>query len=63
MLKSRLQKYSGGLKYNNLKENISHAIERILIGYYKNIIEGAYSRKEKYVLKNKTCKNPKKMYQ
>ena len=39
MLKSRLQKYSGGLKYNNLKENISHLIERILIGYYKNIIK------------------------
>jgi transposase-like protein len=63
MLKSRLQKYSGGLKYNNLKENIAHAIERIPIGYYKNIIEGAYNRKEKYVPKNKTRKNPKKMYQ
>ena len=62
MLKSRLQKYSGGLKYNNLKENIAHAIERIPIGYYKNIIEGAYNRKEKYVPKNKTRKNPKKMY-
>jgi hypothetical protein len=31
--------------------------------YYKNIIEGAYNRKEKYVPKNKTRKNPKKMYQ
>ena len=54
MLKSRLQKYSSGLKYNNMKENIAHAIERIPIGYYKNIIEGAYNRKEKYVQKNKS---------
>ena len=62
MLKSRLQKYSGGLKYNNLKENIADAIEHIPIGYYKNIIEGAYNRKEKYVPHNKTRKNSKKMY-
>jgi hypothetical protein len=30
--------------------------------YYKNILEGAYNRKEKYVPKNKTRKNPKKNY-
>ena len=64
MLKSRLQKYIGGLKYTNLKENIADAIERIPKEYYKNIIEGAYNRKDKYNNpKNKTRKNPKKMYQ
>ena len=62
MLKSRLQKYSG-LKYTNLKENIKDAVEKIPIEYYKNIISGAYNRKEKYVNKhNKTRKNAKKMY-
>jgi hypothetical protein len=30
--------------------------------YYKNILEGAYNRNEKYVPKNKTRKYPKKMY-
>ena len=62
MLKARLQKYSGGLKYENLKENIGNAIENIPKEYYKNILEGAYSRKEKYIAKNKTRKNPKRMY-
>jgi transposase len=44
MLKSRLQKYSG-LKYANLKENITKAIENTPQNYYKNILEGAYNRK------------------
>jgi hypothetical protein len=61
MLKSKLQKFSG-LKYANLRENITNAIEIIPKEYYKNIIEGAYNRKEKYIAKNKTRKNPKKMY-
>ena len=61
MLKSRLQKYSG-LKYVNLKENIGKVVEGIPKEYYKNILEGAYNRKEKYVAKNKTRKNPKKLY-
>jgi transposase len=61
MLKSKLQKFSG-LKYENLKENIVKAIEIIPNEYYKNILEGAYNRKEKYVPKNKTRKNPKKRY-
>jgi len=61
MLKSRLQKYSG-LKYANLKENITKAIENTPQTYYKNILEGAYNRKEKFVEKNKTRKNPKKLY-
>ena len=61
MLKSRLQKYSG-LKYVNLKENIGRVVEGIPKEYYKNILEGAYNRKEKYVAKNKTRKNPRKLY-
>jgi hypothetical protein len=28
--------------------------------YYKNIIEGAYNRKEKYIAKNKTRKTQRK---
>lgn len=54
MLKSKLQKFSG-LKYENMKENIVKATEIIPKEYYKNILEGAYNRKEKYVPKNKTC--------
>jgi hypothetical protein len=42
-----------------LKENIVNAIEIIPKEYYKNILEGAYNRKEKYVPKNKTRKTPK----
>ena len=61
MLKSKLHKLNG-LKYENLKENIVKAIYLIPKEYYKNILEGAYNRKEKYVPKNKTRKNPKKMY-
>jgi hypothetical protein len=61
MLKSKLQKFSG-LKYANLRENITKSIEIIPKEYYKNIIEGAYNRKEKYIAKNKTRKNPNKMY-
>ena len=38
------------------------AIDIIPHEYYKNILEGAYNRKEKYTPKNKTRKNPKKMY-
>lgn len=60
MLKSKLQKFSG-LKYENLKENIVKAIEIIPKEYYKNILEGAYNRNEKYVPKNNTRKNPRKM--
>ena len=48
--------------YANLRENITKAIEIIPKEYYKNIIGGAYNRKEKYIAKNKTRKNPKKMY-
>ena len=61
MLKSKLHKLNG-LKYENLKENIVKAIDLIPKEYYKNILEGSYNRKEKYVPKNKTRKNSKKMY-
>jgi hypothetical protein len=58
MLKSKLQKFSG-LKYANLRENNKKAIEIMPKEYYKNIIEGAYNRKEKYIAENKTRKKPK----
>ena len=61
MLKSKLQKFSG-LKYESLKENIVKEIDIIPQEYYKNIIKGAYNRKEKYIANNKSRKNPKKMY-
>ena len=61
MLKSKLQKFSG-LKYLNLKENIVKSIKLISKKYYRKILEGAYNRREKYVPKNKTRKNPKKKY-
>jgi len=61
MLKSKLHKLNG-LKYDNLKENIVKAIDIIPKEYYKNILEGAYNRKEKYIPNNKTRKNPKKKY-
>ena len=62
MLKSRLQKYNG-VKYVNLKENIKDTIEKIPKNYYRNILEGAYNRKEKYINKHiKTRKNSKKKY-
>jgi hypothetical protein len=61
MLKSRLHKYSG-LKYDNLKENITKAIKNTPQTYYRNMLEGAYNRKGKFVEKNKTRKNHKKLY-
>ena len=55
MLKSRLQKLEG-LKYDNLKENITKVISEIPKEKYENIFKGAYERPEKYVSKNKTRK-------
>jgi predicted nucleic acid-binding protein len=49
MLKSKLQKFSG-LKYANLIENITKAIEIIPKEYYKNIIESAYNRIAIYII-------------
>ena len=55
MLKSRLQKLDG-LKYNELKANITKVINEIPEEKYENIFKGAYERPEKYVAKNKTRK-------
>jgi len=41
----KLEKFSG-LKYANLRENVTKAIEIIPKEYYNNIIEGTYNRKE-----------------
>ena len=59
MLKSKLQKFSG-LKYANLRENITKAIEIIPKEYYKNIIEGAYNRKENILQRIKLAKTQRK---
>ena len=37
-------------------------MENIPNEYYENILECPYNRKEKYIAKNKTRKNPKRMY-
>ena len=55
MLKSRLQKLDG-LKYNELKANITKVINEIPEEKYENIFKAAYERPEKYVAKNKTRK-------
>ena len=56
MLKSRLQKLDG-LTHAELNENITKTIKNIPKDKYKNIIQGAYERPEKYVSnKNKTRK-------
>jgi len=60
ILKSRLQKLDG-LTYENLKHNISKVISEIPKEKYRNIIQGAYDRQEKYISKNKTRKI-KKIY-
>ena len=57
-LKSKLQKMNG-LKYENLQENIVKAIQLIPRDYYKNMVEGVYHRKDKYIPKNKTRKMKK----
>ena len=61
MLKSRVQKF-GGLKYENLKENIVKAIEKYQKIIIRTILEGAYNRKMGYSHKNKARKL-RKMYQ
>ena len=58
ILKSKLQKMNG-LKYKNLQENIVKAIQLIPRDYYKNMVEGVYHRKDKYIPKNKTRKMKK----
>lgn len=49
------------LKYANLRENLTNAIEIMPKDYYKNIIvQSIYNRKEKYIAKNKTRKTERK---
>ena len=50
LLKSKLRKLEG-LKYNELKENNKKAIEEIPKDNYKNILKGAYERKDYYIKK------------
>jgi hypothetical protein len=53
MLKSRLQKLDG-LTHAELKENITKTIINIPKEKYRNIINGAYERPEKYIYPRKT---------
>ena len=55
MFKSRLQKLNG-LSYNELKNNIKKVIKEIPKEKYKNIMKGAYERKDKYISKKNTTK-------
>jgi len=61
MLKSRLQKLDG-LTHAELKENITKTIKNIPKDKYRNIIQGAYERPEKYVSKKNKTQKIKKNY-
>jgi len=61
MLKSRLQKLEG-LRYEDLKRNISKVITEIPKEKYENIFKGAYVREKVYTQRNKTRKLRKKNY-
>ena len=61
MLKSRLQKLDG-LAYEKLKENINNTISNISKEKYRNIIQGAYERPEKYLSKKNNTRKIKKNY-
>ena len=61
MLKSRLQKLEG-LRYADLKRNISKVITEIPKEKYENIFKGAYVREKVYTQRNKTRKLRKKNY-
>jgi len=60
-LKSRLQKLNG-LTYSDLQKNIRKTIEAIPKEKYRNIIEGAYERPEKYEKKKNKTRKIKKKY-
>jgi len=60
-LKSRLQKLDG-LKYEDLKENISKVITQIPKEKYENIFKGAYNREKVYIQRNKTRQLRSKNY-
>jgi hypothetical protein len=61
MLKSRLQKLEG-LRYEDLKQNISKVITEISKKKYENIFKGAYVREKVYIQRNKTRKLRKNKY-
>ena len=61
MLKSRLQKMEG-LRYNELKSNITKVVNDIPIEKYKNIFNGTYKRQKVYIPNNKTRKKSLKKY-
>jgi transposase len=61
MLKSRLQKMEG-LRYNELKTNITKVVNEIPIEKYKNIFNGTYKRQKVYIPNNKIRKKPLKKY-
>jgi hypothetical protein len=58
LLKSKLRKLEG-LKYNELKENITKVIKNIPKENYKNILKGAYQRPDIYIKKQSRTKKPK----
>ena len=58
LLKSKLRKLEG-LKYDELKENIKKVIKDIPKENYKNILKGAYERKDFYIKKHPKQKNIK----
>lgn len=60
-MKSRLQK-TEGLKYTDLKANITSVLRNIPKQNYENIFKGAYERPDKYVPKNKTRNRKLKIY-
>jgi len=61
ILKSRLQKLDG-LTHAELKENITKTIKHIPKEKYRNIINGAYERPEKYVSKKIKTRKIKNNY-
>ena len=58
VLKSKLRKL-GGIKYNELKENIKNVLKIIPKEIYVNIFKGSYERKEGYKKHTKTKKTSK----
>ena len=61
MLKSRLQKLDG-LTHAELKENITKTIRNIQKDKYRNIINGAYERPEKYVSKKNNTRKQEELF-
>ena len=51
-----------GLRYNELKSNITKVVNDIPIEKYKNIFNGTYKRQKVYIPNNKTRKKSLKKY-